>query len=672
MAISIFLSAVSDEFRSYRNLLNGDLTRQNVSVKVQEDFKNLGGDTLDKLDVYIACCDAVVHLVGDMCGAAADQRQQQAVLAKHSDLLQKLPPLGEALNKGLCLPYTQWEAWLALYRGKPLMIAKAIEEAPRGPNYAPTDASSEAQVEHLKRLKAFDRYALEFTNPDNLAKQIFASWILDLLAKDYAQAHEAVAEGFIAEMSKRVAHDKGLDLCGMMEAVRNAIDIYEKEIAGRPIETNLEDIVRRALARAKEQVDRGQARLAGEGLFRAAEQMQLQEEERRERYLAGQTALYHRARDTALAAYNGGQAADATIRLARSVYGQSAAKISEFLNSEAQTLYEVGEQRGSNVHLVSAIALRRERLALVSADERGKALNDLGLALWTLGERENGTDKLEEAVAVFRAALRELTRERVPLDWAAAQNNLGLALWRVGERKSGTAQLEEAAAAFQEAIRERKRERVPLDWAESQDNLGNALHALGERENGTTLFKDAVQAYRAALEERTRARVPLEWAATQSNLADTLRALGERLDDTALLEEAVATNRAALWEWMRERVPLDWAMAQNNLGDALLRLGNQDSETTRLEEAVAAYHEALKEWTRERVPLDWAESFGNQGIAMLLISDRTNDVALAKAAAQQIEAAYEALRSGGEEPQADHFEAQLPKARAICDRLKGK
>ena len=50
-----------------------DLTRHDVAVKVQEDFKDLGGDTLDKLDVYIGHCDAVVHLVGDMCGAAADE-----------------------------------------------------------------------------------------------------------------------------------------------------------------------------------------------------------------------------------------------------------------------------------------------------------------------------------------------------------------------------------------------------------------------------------------------------------------------------------------------------------------------------------------------------------------------------------------------------------------------
>jgi hypothetical protein len=71
MTVRIFLSTVSDEFRDYRDQLRRDLTRHNVEVKVQEDFKDLGTVTLDKLDAYIAHCDAVVHLVGDMTGTAA-------------------------------------------------------------------------------------------------------------------------------------------------------------------------------------------------------------------------------------------------------------------------------------------------------------------------------------------------------------------------------------------------------------------------------------------------------------------------------------------------------------------------------------------------------------------------------------------------------------------------
>ena len=42
--------------------------------------------------------------------------------------------------------------------------------------------------------------------------------------------------------------------------------------------------------------------------------------------------------------------------------------------------------------------------------------DNLGLTLRTLGERESGTARLEEAVAAFRDALMEYTRARVPLD----------------------------------------------------------------------------------------------------------------------------------------------------------------------------------------------------------------------------------------------------------------
>lgn len=201
-------------------------------------------------------------MIGDMCGSSADETQQRALLAKHPKLSEKLPPLGEALENGLCLPYTQWEAWLALHHGKTLLIAKAKTAAPRGPNYAPTDAARVAQVEHLGRLKALHRYpGSEFGSPDELAKQIAYTAILDLLVADYAEKEvreRDVAEGFIREMAKRVAGDKALDLDGMKQAVRNAIEIYEKEIAGRPIETNLDETVSRALAKAKEQVDKGQ------------------------------------------------------------------------------------------------------------------------------------------------------------------------------------------------------------------------------------------------------------------------------------------------------------------------------------------------------------------------------------------------------------------------------
>src|SRR5271157_4849261 len=101
MSVKIFLSTVSDEFLTYRDALRTGLTRHNVEVKVQEDFKDLGGDTLDELDVYIAHCDAVVHLVGYMTGSDPGEIALLALRKKYPDLTGKLPPLGEALRNGL-------------------------------------------------------------------------------------------------------------------------------------------------------------------------------------------------------------------------------------------------------------------------------------------------------------------------------------------------------------------------------------------------------------------------------------------------------------------------------------------------------------------------------------------------------------------------------------------
>jgi hypothetical protein len=341
MSVKIFLSTVSDEFRVYRDQLRSDLTRPNVEVTVQEDFKDFGGDTLDKLDTYIAHCDAVVHLVGDMTGSDPGELALNALRAKYPDLPNKLPPLGEAMRIGSAVSYTQWEAWLALYHGKLLFIAKADDSAARGPKPTPTNKSRAAQVEHLARLRAMGRYPCTFTSPDNLAKYVLSSAILDLLVKAYAEelARERdVAEGFIKEMAKRVAGDKALDFNGMKQQVQRVIEIYETEIAGRPIETNIDASVDAALAKARAQVDQGQSRLARATLRRAAEEMRHEEEERRDRYVAGATLLYNRERDIALAAYDGEAAGCAIVALAEALHGTNAATITTFLNSEAKTL----------------------------------------------------------------------------------------------------------------------------------------------------------------------------------------------------------------------------------------------------------------------------------------------------------------------------------------------
>jgi exonuclease VII small subunit len=113
--------------------------------------------------------------------------------------------------------------------------------------------------------------------------------------------------------------------------------------------------------------------------------------------------------------------------------------------------------------------------------------------LHALGGRESGTARLEEAVMAYRAALEEITRAQVPLQWARTQMNLGATLFRWGEREIGTARLKEAVTAYRAALEEMTREWVPLDWAKSTGNQGIALILLAERLGDVTKARLGIQ-----------------------------------------------------------------------------------------------------------------------------------------------------------------------------------
>ncbi|WP_298857937.1 tetratricopeptide repeat protein [uncultured Sulfitobacter sp.] len=329
---------------------------------------------------------------------------------------------------------------------------------------------------------------------------------------------------------------------------------------------------------------------------------------------------------------------------------------------------ERGRDKGTAADLLIAIEVSNATLPRAIATEaRGAVLNDLAMALQTLGERESGTARLDEAVLAYREALKEYTRKRVPLEWATTQNNLGNALRTLGSRESGTARLDEAVTAYREALKENTRERVPLDWAMTQNNLGNALQTLGWRESGTARLDEAVTAYRAALKERTRERVPLEWAKTQNNLGNALQTLGSRESGTARLDEAVTAYREALKEWTRERVPLEWATTQNNLGGALQALGERESGTARLDEAVLAYREALNERTRERVPLNWATTQFNLAGIYIAYFEKDGAAAYLDVAERHASYAREVFDEAGATHYLEMADTQLERIHSLRD-----
>lgn len=106
-----------------------------------------------------------------------------AIKERYPDLAIRFPPLAETLSTGAPqLSYTQWEAFLALYHRKVLIIVTPADGAPRDQTYRNTDAETTAQQAHLQRLKSCHRYPeISFANADDLIIEVLRSKLQDIL-----------------------------------------------------------------------------------------------------------------------------------------------------------------------------------------------------------------------------------------------------------------------------------------------------------------------------------------------------------------------------------------------------------------------------------------------------------------------------------------------------------
>ena len=228
--VKLFLSAVSTEFRSYRERLRHLLTRPNVEVKVQEDFVITGNETLEMLDSYIQVCDGVIHLVGDMTGAMASASSAAAMQARYPNLVTWLH-FGEGNeDAATLLPYTQWEAWLALIHRRPLFIASPTPGAARDSDYRFDPAQQAMQQAHLNRLNSVGRYSgVSFSGQDHLAAEVLRSFVQDLLTTKNSETSLETAIRMCRDANTLI----GIDNAKAIEYFSQAIRAYDKLYAAR-------------------------------------------------------------------------------------------------------------------------------------------------------------------------------------------------------------------------------------------------------------------------------------------------------------------------------------------------------------------------------------------------------------------------------------------------------
>jgi CHAT domain-containing protein/tetratricopeptide (TPR) repeat protein len=162
-------------------------------------------------------------------------------------------------------------------------------------------------------------------------------------------------------------------------------------------------------------------------------------------------------------------------------------------------------------------------------------------SLTTLSIQLAGTGHLvaaEQAIEHARLALEVYTRESFPERWAGCQMNLGLALYSVANRQSDRNALEKALEAFRAASEVFSPGTSPFYSGALQNGIGLTLAQMGD-----AYLEEAKRAYSRALNEWPLANFPVQ----RTNVLDNLGALLVR---AGRHDEALAVH-AELFEALR-------------------------------------------------------------------------------------------------------------------------
>ncbi|MCX6851037.1 MAG: DUF4062 domain-containing protein [Verrucomicrobia bacterium] len=197
----VFISCVTAEFGAYRTEIARIFRRADWEVKIQEEFRQVPEDTIQKLSDYIRSCDVVIHLIGEGVGAMADPRSVAAFLRNFPDYLTTMKEVEDFAT--VEISYTQWELFLAIYHNKSIYVYHASQPIRDGnptiacgmdrdwPLFEPQIGEDELAKKHLSRLSRLNRkiYPSSFKEKSELYGLFFGDFRQPLALNTYA-VHE--------------------------------------------------------------------------------------------------------------------------------------------------------------------------------------------------------------------------------------------------------------------------------------------------------------------------------------------------------------------------------------------------------------------------------------------------------------------------------------------------
>lgn len=183
-ALQIFISAVSREFASYRSRIRDVIQYERMFGVTQEVLTCPGIPLLENIDRYVRASRYVIHLAGETAGYRPEASCVETLVRRYPELPAKFAAYGVPMEAGRpVLSMTQWEAYLALFHGRNLILAVARPDAQRDSVMEIPPEERAEQQDHIARLRLLLKKGIhhEFSNVDELCIKLLRSDVIRIL-----------------------------------------------------------------------------------------------------------------------------------------------------------------------------------------------------------------------------------------------------------------------------------------------------------------------------------------------------------------------------------------------------------------------------------------------------------------------------------------------------------
>ena len=299
-------------------------------------------------------------------------------------------------------------------------------------------------------------------------------------------------------------------------------------------------------------------------------------------------------------------------------------------NNVGTALARLGTIRGDATYFHQAIDALRASLEERSPDKSlirwtGVQLN-LACAFTALAEFEERDANLKKAEFIYDLIITPELRAADSRLWAITLNNYGLLLQALADKEIGEASLTRALDAFTEASEAISLEDAPFDWANLKVNLGGVLLKIGDRKGTLQPYQGATEQFTDALKVLTKERSPKRWAMVQNNLGVALSFVGQANANPKTIAKGISALENSLTVYDQSQEPILWRKARIGLGRALTFLGEIEDGSRTLRRAVAVLREVMRAIPRLEALREWQYTVNDLGVGLLKLGEKEDDI----------------------------------------------